>query len=164
MPLNAVAITAIISCFLSLVNIGDAVAFNGVISISIAGLFGSYLIASALLLYRRIEGTIQTPSDEDALTNTMGARLTWGPWRISGIFGIANNVFSCAYVVFVFFFSFWPHGAEVTPQTMNWAVLVTIVVLLFSMVYYAIWARRKYNGPIIETERQHQLLTVAPLS
>ncbi|KAI1137559.1 amino acid transporter [Hypoxylon sp. FL0543] len=150
-PIYSVITTAVIAIILSLVNIGDATAFNGVISISTAGLFGSYLVAASLLLYRRVTGGIRVATEDDVLTNTVGSSLTWGPWRLRGALGIANNVFSCIYLVFIFFFSFWPPSLEVTPQTMNYAVLVFGAVILFSMLYYAIWARKVYNGPIIES-------------
>jgi choline transport protein len=151
-PLYAVITTTTIAILLSLVNIGDAHAFHGVISISIAGLFGSYLITASLLLYRRCKGQIRNPNPDDELTNTIGTDLTWGPWRLRGMFGIANNIFSCVYLVFILFFSFWPAYKEVTPQNMNWAVLVTGAVLLFSMLYYAVWAKGVYSGPIVEHE------------
>lgn len=151
-PQYAVLTTTFVAIVLSLVNIGNATAFNGVISISVAGLFGSYLIAASLLLYRRLAGDIHqaAPEPEDDLTNTVGSGLTWGPWRLPGILGVANNVLSCAYLIFIFFFCFWPSYAEVTPQNMNYAVLVFVVVIVFSMLYYVTWARKTYTGPIIE--------------
>ncbi|KAH9999240.1 putative GABA permease [Xylariaceae sp. FL0662B] len=150
-PSYAVLVTIVIAILLSIVNIGDAIAFNGVISISIAGLFGSYLLAASLLLYRRLKGDIQLHNtNEDSLTNTIGSSLTWGPWRLPGAFGIANNLFSCVYIVYIFFFSFWPPLRDVTSQNFNWAVLVFPSVILFSMVYYSIWARNVYSGPIVE--------------
>lgn len=149
-PLYAVYTTTIIAIILSLVNIGDATAFNGVISISIAGLFGSYLMASSLLLYRRLRGQIRNPTPDDLLVNTDDSTLTWGPWRLPGLFGIANNAFTCSYLLFIFFFSFWPATREVTPAHMNWAVLVFVTVISFSVLYYVTWARRMYSGPIVE--------------
>ncbi|KAG8161212.1 hypothetical protein KVR01_009476 [Diaporthe batatas] len=149
-PLYSVLTTAIVAIILSLVNIGDATAFNGVISISIAGLFGSYLVAAGLLLYRRVRGQIRDPSPDDLHVNTIDSTLAWGPWRLPGLFGIVNNAFSCSYLLFVFFFSFWPATREVTPQTMNWAVLVFVAVISFSVLYYVTWARRVYSGPIVE--------------
>ncbi|KAI1500853.1 amino acid transporter [Biscogniauxia marginata] len=151
-PIYSVLTTALIAIILSLVNIGDTIAFNGVISITVAGLFGSYLVAASLLLYRRATGGIRTPAVDDGLTNTAGTGLTWGPWRLPGALGVANNVFACAYLGFILFFSFWPAFRDVTPQNMNYAVLVTGAVLLFSVLYYVVWARKVYTGPIIETE------------
>ncbi|KAI0964960.1 amino acid transporter-like protein [Xylaria arbuscula] len=149
-PRYAVIVTAFIAILLSLVNIGDATAFNGVISISIAGLFGSYFIAAALLLYRRTTGGIRVRQDDDVLVNTIGSTLTWGPWRLRGSLGIANNAFACSYLLYIFFFSFWPSVREVTAATFNYSVLVFGAVLLFSLIYYVGWARKVYTGPIVE--------------
>ncbi|KAI1124190.1 putative GABA permease [Nemania abortiva] len=151
-PNHAVLVTVIISIILSLVNIGNATAFNGVISISIAGLFGSYLVAAALLLYRRVTGAIHERQDDDTLTNTMDGNLTWGPWRLRGAFGTANNLFCCIYLLYVFFFSFWPPGKDVTPQNFNYAVLVFGTVVSFSVLYYVTWARKVYTGPVVEVD------------
>lgn len=150
LPRNAVLTATVIAAVLSLINIGDATAFNGVISISVAGLVGSYLIATSLLLYRRVTKGINEPDNSDSLTNTVGTKLTWGPWRLRGILGIANNTFTCCFLVFVLFFSFWPTVKDITPATMNWAVLVTVVVVVFCIVYYFIRARHEFEGPLIE--------------
>ncbi|KAI1337249.1 amino acid/polyamine transporter I [Xylariaceae sp. FL0016] len=152
-PVYCVMVTIAIAIILSLVNIGSATAFNGVISISVAGLFGSYLIAAALLLYHRVTGGIHLPNSEDLLTNTVGTSLTWGPWRLPKVLGIINNTLTCAYLIFVLFFSFWPSYSQVIPQNMNWSILVFGAVTLFSMVYYAFWARKTYQGPLIETSQ-----------
>ncbi|RYO79488.1 hypothetical protein DL766_009347 [Monosporascus sp. MC13-8B] len=149
-PRYAVLTSTVVAIILSIVNIGNETAFNGVISISIAGLFGSYLFAATLLLYRRITGGIRPLDANDELTNTVGKSITWGPWRLRGLFGVANNVSSCAYLSFIFFFSFWPSHRDVAPENMNWAVLVFVVVLIFSTLYYVFWARKVYRGPIIE--------------
>jgi choline transport protein len=138
------------------VNLGSTTAFNGVISLSIAGLFSSYLLTSSLLLYRRCTGAILPASeafetDTPSVTADGMVRVFWGPWRVPGVLGIANNVFACAYLAFVFFFSFWPSFAAVTPANMNWAILVTGATALLSAIYYFVWARKTYHGPVVET-------------
>jgi choline transport protein len=147
-PIYSVTATTVIACLLALVNIGSSTAFNGIVSISIAGLFSSYLLVSALLLYRRCSGAI-APADQAASPD---AQLVWGPWRIPGVLGMANNLFACIYLTFVFIFSFWPSFSEVTPQTMNYSILVTGFVAIFSTLYYIFWARKTYDGPIVEVE------------
>ncbi|KAI0100862.1 amino acid/polyamine transporter I, partial [Nemania sp. FL0031] len=149
-PFNAVLTTAVLSIILSLINIGDVTAFNGVISISIAGLLGSYLIAACVLLYRRLTGGIRGPNDDDKEVNRIGSELSWGPWHIRGVVGVMINILAIAFLIFFLFFSFWPTSRMVTPQNFNWAVLATGVVLSFSVIYYFIWARKVYTGPIIE--------------
>ncbi|KAL6704918.1 hypothetical protein ACN47E_007463 [Coniothyrium glycines] len=159
-PVYAVATTSLIACLLALVNIGSMAAFNGVISVAIAGLFSSYLLTSSLLLYRRCTGGI-LPANESFDENTPSTlpdgtfRPTWGPWRVPGAIGIANNVFACAYLTFVFFFSFWPSFAEVVPANMNWSVLVTGFIAVFSAVYYLVWAKHTYHGPVVDISPQY---------
>lgn len=159
-PVNAVAFTSLIASLLALINIGSTSAFNGVISVAIAGLFSSYLLTSSLLLYRRCTGAISISRETSDLGTSCVAidgkvRAIWGPWRIPGALGIANNAFACIYLIFVFFFSFWPSYAQVTPATMNWAILVTGAIALFSTTYYLVWARKIYQGPVIETNGEH---------
>ena len=74
----------------------------------------------------------------------------WGPWRIPGVYGIINNVFACIYVIVTIFFSLWPPGQPVDARSMNYSVLVTGVVAMSSVVYYFVWAKREYKGPVIE--------------
>ncbi|KJZ76459.1 hypothetical protein HIM_04188 [Hirsutella minnesotensis 3608] len=149
-PSYAVLTTALIAILLSLVNFGGKAAFNGVISISIAGLFGSYLFAAVLLLYRRLRGDIYPADPSLDLTNTVGTRLTWGPWYLKGALGTANNIFSCIYLCFILFFSFWPGDSQVNLENMNWSILVTTLVVILSTLYYLGWARKTYTGPVIE--------------
>ncbi|KAF1925891.1 amino acid transporter [Didymella exigua CBS 183.55] len=154
-PVNAVAATSIIAALLALINIGSTTAFNGVISVSIAGLFASYLLTSCLLLYRRCTGAILPSSAAfdnvtPSVTDDGMVRAFWGPWKIPGALGIVNNAFACLYLAFVFFFSFWPSFKEVTVADMNWSILVTGAIALLSAVYYMVWARNTYHGPVVE--------------
>lgn len=50
----------------------------------------------------------------------------------------------------VVFFSFWPTQRPVTAANMNYAVLITGAIVIISLVYYLVWARRVYTGPVVE--------------
>ncbi|KAF7552855.1 hypothetical protein G7Z17_g4037 [Cylindrodendrum hubeiense] len=150
-PFWAVVVTSTISILLSFINIGSPVAFQNVTSLSISCLYGSYLIAAVLLLYRRTTNGFSLPDSElPALANTTGAELVWGPFHLPGAFGIANNVLTICYLVVVGFFSFWPSVLNPTPDMMNYSVVVTGFVFIFSVIYYLVWAKKEYNGPLIE--------------
>ncbi|KAH6886871.1 amino acid/polyamine transporter I [Thelonectria olida] len=151
-PVWAVAVTTVISVLLSLINIGSPVAFQNVTSLSISCLYGSYLIAAILLLYRRTTKGFTMPgtSDLPALANTTGAELVWGPFHLPGAFGVANNIFAICYLIVIGFFSFWPPVLNPSPALMNYSVLVTGFVAIFSVVYYFVWAKKDYNGPVVE--------------
>ncbi|WAO97123.1 Hypothetical protein NCS54_01483200 [Fusarium falciforme] len=151
-PVWAVAVTTTISVLLSLINLGSPIAFMNVTSLSISCLYASYLLAAILLLYRRTTKGFALPATSDlpALANTTGAELVWGPFHLPGAFGIANNIFTICYLAVVGFFSFWPPVLNPTPDMMNYSVLVTGSVAIFSVAYYFVQARKDYNGPVVE--------------
>ncbi len=80
------------------------------------------------------------------------AALVWGPFHIPGILGIINNTYACLYMVFVIFWSVWPPATPVTASTMNYSVLVTGGVIIFSVVWYWVRGRKEYEGPLIDDE------------
>ncbi|KAF2008017.1 putative GABA transporter [Amniculicola lignicola CBS 123094] len=133
-PLVSIGITATITCLLSLINIGSATVFNAIVSLTVAGFFGSYLIPFSLFLYTRI----YHPS-----------RLTPGPWSL-GRWGVFVNAFAILWSVLVMFFSFWPTMIPVTPLTMNWSCLLWGATMIFAGIFWVLHGRRVYEGPVIE--------------
>ncbi|PCG90379.1 hypothetical protein PENOC_102330 [Penicillium occitanis (nom. inval.)] len=53
-PVNAIALSCIISCLLSLINIGSLTAFNAIISLNVAALMYTYIISISCVIYRKI--------------------------------------------------------------------------------------------------------------
>ncbi|KAF2832742.1 amino acid transporter-like protein [Ophiobolus disseminans] len=134
-PLAAVLGTAGVSCSLSLINIGSATVFNAVVSLTVAGLLGSYLIPFSLFFYKRIK---------------YPAQLTPGPWSL-GRYGVWVNGFAIAWCVVVMFFSFWPASVPVEPVNMNWSVVLWSAVILFALGFWGLHGRKVYKGPVFET-------------
>lgn len=151
-PIFAVFLTTTVACLLGLINIGSSVAFNDVISLSINGLYSSYLICCVLLLYRRYKGHITRAFDDVANPDHMGSikKLAWGPFRIPGVPGIAINTMAVLYLIITLFFSFWPPATPTTPSTMNFSVLMIGTVVIFSIGYYVLFAHKVYVGPLME--------------
>ena len=153
-PLYAVVITSSIACLIGLINLGSSTAFNDVISLSVSSLFASYIISEVLLLWRRCTGAIRSPNSLSSTTSPDSAgeanQLVWGPFHLPGIFGILVNAFAIIFGLIIFFFSFWPVATPVDAAHMNFSVLMTGFVALFAILYYVIWARKSYKGPIVE--------------
>lgn len=164
----AIALVVTIPCLLALIYIGSSTVFEDLVSLSTSGLYFSYLIPCSLLLWRRTTGQIQSHNpvydDEHSLSasqelsqsiennddKVVQPPLQWGPWRVPGLLGIINNVLACLYILFVLFWSFWPPLTPTTAQNMNYSVLMTGVVIGFSIVYYYVWGKAQYKGPLIE--------------
>ncbi|KAM5455668.1 hypothetical protein MaudCBS49596_001569 [Microsporum audouinii] len=155
-PLISILVTAAITILLSLIVIGSTTAFNIIVSLTVACLYISYLLATAMLLYHRCKGNVSYPSSDNitgpTLANTTGARLVWGPWHVRGAVGIATNVFGCIYLTVILIFSFFPADAIPTAGSMNYSVVIWAFVIVFSIVYYLTYARRVYDGPVVEVD------------
>lgn len=211
-PVIATGVVTACAVALTLIYIGSPVAFNDVISLTITGFYGSYLVPASLLLYRRVKGEIlphramlegEDPSpdlrpepetavesvfvsdptidatdiekpkgetslppsvapdssmphnptpveDDNHLVAYVPSQLYWGPWKVPGLLGIINNAYACLYMVFVIFWSVWPPETPVNPTTMNYSVLVTGGVILFSIFWYYVRGRKEYRGPLLE--------------
>ncbi|KAF4634826.1 hypothetical protein G7Y89_g3275 [Cudoniella acicularis] len=150
-PLIAILVAFTLAALLGLINLGSTTAFNDVIALAIEGLFTTYLLPCGLLLYRRLRGEIGDSANNDEM-GTSKTLYTWGPWRVTGLAGILINIFTCIYLVIVCFFSFWPAVLPVTAVNMNYSQLVWGAVILCSMAYYMVKARKVYTGPIVEID------------
>ncbi|KAL8831999.1 MAG: hypothetical protein Q9170_005061 [Blastenia crenularia] len=154
-PITAVATTAFISVLLTLIGIGSSVAFNDIISITVVGLYASYLVAIVLLLWRRVTGAIRPANEsplETTIVNAPNSTLTWGPFKMPHLLGIIVNIIAIVYTIIVFLFSFWPPMTPVTKSTMNYSSLVFGFVIVVSVGWYATVARKFYKGPVVEIE------------
>lgn len=153
--MTAVGTTTTISALLALIGIGSSVAFNDIISISVVGLYASYLVATILLLWRRVTGSIRPASEspiESTIVNAPNSILAWGPFKMPRVIGALVNCFAIAYMIIVFIFAFWPPALPVGPATMNYACLVFGGTVLLSVFWYIVHARKLYKGPIVEIE------------
>ena len=153
-PQNAIFCGTAFSALLGLISIGSPVAFQDLLSLTIAALYGSYFIACFGLLCRRIQGKIRLPEEGNVehvnLPGSAG-NLVWGPFRLPGIIGTIINIWACLYLAVVCFFCFWPTETPVTVSSMNYTVLVFGIVTILSTTYYVLWARKTFEGPVIET-------------
>ena len=134
-PVVSIGVTTLVSVLLSLINIGSTTVFNAVVSLSVSGFFGSYIIPFSLLLFKRIKSPEQLPR----------APYSLGKW------GVPINAFAIGWSVLVLFFSFWPQNIPVTPVNMNWSVLLWGAVNIFAIVFWVAHGRKVYKGPIVET-------------
>ncbi|KAH8425073.1 putative GABA permease [Aspergillus melleus] len=151
LPTYSILLTMTVCSLLGLINIGSAVALNGVLSMAVSGLYLSYLTVGSLLLYRRCTNAIARINDSaDETVNVPGAKLVWGPFHVPGILGVLINAFAVIYMIIVVFFSFWPTEIPVNKENMNFSVVGTVGVVILAVLYYVLRARKVYQGPVME--------------
>ncbi|RYN36518.1 hypothetical protein AA0119_g4934 [Alternaria tenuissima] len=134
-PLSAIAVTSVFLILIGLLNIGSTTAFNAIVSLGTVALYISYLMPIVLIFYRRIA----RPSS-----------LLYGPFRL-GKLGIAINLVSIVYTVYVSIFLLFPPYQPVTAQNMNYAPVVLGGVLILSAVWWFIKGKNEFVGPVMDT-------------
>lgn len=146
----AIVVMAGVSCLIGLINIGSATAFNAVISLGVSSLYASYVLTEAFLLWHRVRGNVRHPS-QMAGSTWHANELVWGPFHVPGIWGVLLNAYGVGYGIIVIIFSFFPTTANPNAAQMNYSCLLTGSVMLFAVIYYYIYARKVYTGPVVET-------------
>lgn len=124
-------VTLLCTTLLSLIIIGSTIAFNVITSLGQLGLVSSYIIVIACIFAKRIKGEALLPS------------------RFSlGRFGLLVNGIALCFLALAFIFLFFPAAPNPTPESMNWSCLLFGFILGFSLVYYYVWGRHNYVGPV----------------
>ncbi|RAL08248.1 amino acid transporter [Aspergillus homomorphus CBS 101889] len=145
-PFHSICVIVIAAGLIGLINIGSSVVLSIVLSLLMEAFFFSYIIPLSLLLYRRVKGHISEPQQGG------NKGFVWGPFRVRGWLGIANNIFALVFSGFVVIFGFWPASSHPTPSHMNYSVAIFGGVLILAVVYYLGWGRKHYMGPLAEVE------------
>ena len=133
LPLVSIGICVIVNVLLALINIGSSAAFNAFTSVAVAAFYVSFIISAVVLLRRRLAA----------------AKLPYGPFNM-GRYSIPVTVFAIAYSLIGAFFSLWPQDAHPSLKDMNWSVVIFAGMLVFSIFYWFVAARKTYTGPVVE--------------
>ena len=136
-PVNAIGLSCIISCALSLINIGSETAFNAIISLNVAALMYTYIISISCVIYRKIWHPDTLPP----------RRWDMGRW------GLAVNIIGLLYCCFALFWSLWPSDVHVTLENFNWSVVIFVGVFIISLGMYIVKGRKEYVGPSVIVQK-----------
>ena len=135
LPLWSIGLSTLISLLLALIHIGSTQAFSALISVIIAGYYSAFSLSAGVLLHKRL--------------TTSSEHMNYGPYQL----GRAGNpiiILSLVYSIIGIFFSFWPASVDVTPLTMNYSIVVFGGVTIFCMIFWVVYGRKVYTGPILE--------------
>jgi choline transport protein len=121
----------VIVCLLALINLGSSVAFNAIVSLGVAALLASYIVSISCLRIKRWRDEPLPPAR----------------WSM-GKFASSVETAAILFLVVVWVFTFFPLTKQVTLQTMNWSSAIFSGVVMMALVYYFVYARRIYVGPV----------------
>ena len=136
-PLPAVTVSLLISALLSLINIGSSVALNAITSLGAVAVLVSYYLTIGCIVYRRLSGRA-----------LLARRWSLGSW------GLVINLAALGFLTPLIFFLTWPLATPVTAATMNWSSVMLVGTLIIAMIYYVVWARKEYVGPVMYVQRE----------
>ncbi|KAF5868527.1 putative amino acid transporter protein [Botrytis fragariae] len=134
-PLRAVCVSIVVSCLLSLINLGSAFALNAINSLGVVSILSSYYITISCLIWRRTQGPLPNRR-----------------WSL-GKYGMAINIGALMFLTPFWFFAFWPLTLPVTLENMNWSSVMFVGAFSISLIYYYFKARHVYKGPMVLVKR-----------
>lgn len=135
-PVNAVLVTLFFTTLLCLIIIGSTIAFNVITSLGQVGLVSSYFIAIACIARKRI----------------LGEPLLPGRFSL-GKLGLPVNIIALCFLTVAFIFLYFPVAPHPNAQTMNWSSLMYGGIIGISLIYYYVWGRHVYVGPVEYVKR-----------
>lgn len=132
-PVRMVVLVSVLQALLGLLYLGSTTAFNAVLSMSILGMYASYLLPIVFMLAQRCR---RDP-----------ASVPRGVFRLGHVGGFITNVASVLWLVFAMIFSTFPSYEPVDKRNMNYSVVVMSGWLLFGVVYYYAGGKGRYVEP-----------------
>lgn len=129
-PFNAIMVTSGFIIALSTIGLGSAVAFNALISLLMFALVFTYTVSISCLVWRRL----------------YGEPLPYATFSL-GRLGIYVNIATLFYCAYLLIWIPWPQNTPVVANTFNWAIVEFFAIMILSLGYYFVHAKKHYQGP-----------------
>lgn len=136
-PVRAVVIVTVLQMLLGFIYLGNSTAFNAVLAMAVLGLYASYLIP---IVYFMVYGRPKFTARD------------YGVFKLPKSLGLALNLLSCAWLILAMVFSTFPIFMPVTPQNMNYSIVVMVGWVVLGGVYYLVSGRRKFEVPVVDRD------------
>lgn len=128
-PLLALTLVTVIEMLLGLINLGSSSAFTAFASVGVIALSVGYLVPIAQSLF-------------SGRKEVRHAR-----WNCGTVIGTASNVVAVAWIVFQLFLFSMPQVLPVDEVSMNYGSVVLVGFAVISLIWYAVWGRKVFDGP-----------------
>ena len=127
-PVRSVWLPIAIVMILALLNIGSSIAFSVIVALSTLGLYQSYLMAIACMIWARFQGRVE-PSG----------------WSF-GRYGVFINVFAVIYSAYIMIFLCFPAFLPINGASMSYALPINAFVQLVALGWWFLWAKKNWKG------------------
>ena len=134
-PVRSIWLSIAVVCVLSLLNLAGYIAFSVIIALSTFGLYQSYFIAIACMLYARLSGKFD-----------ISATASWSLGKAGG----PVNMCALVYSLYMGIWLVTPASLPIDGSTMNYALPINAFVVLAAMGAWFVWAKDKWTGLNLE--------------
>jgi choline transport protein len=139
-PVRMILVVSFLQMLLGLIYLGSSTAFNAVLSMAILGMYASYFSPIFFMLIYGRRSSAQVVRGLGAGMFNLGSR--WGP---------VINVIALSWLILAMVFSTFPTVEPVTPDNMNYCIVVTMGWMFIGGVYYyLLGGKRRFAGPVVE--------------
>jgi hypothetical protein len=140
-PLHSVWLVVFLCCCLNLIGLGSVETITSIFNITAPALDCSYMAVIALRLYYADHLGLKT--------------LRKGPFTL-GRYQKPINYVALAWVAYVTVVLLFPTVNPVTPQNMNYPVVVAAGIARIALGWWWLGARKTYVGPRVEEHNEGQ--------
>lgn len=137
-PLNSLILSTVVCALLGLIYLGNAAAFNAFTGVATICLGCSYAFPVACSLVR-------------------GRKLVRNAPYSLGKFGFVINMITVVWITFSIILFCMPTAIPVTAASMNYASVVFAGFSAIAALWYAVNARKHYQGPVVSRVKREDL-------
>ncbi|KAH7318941.1 amino acid transporter-like protein [Rhexocercosporidium sp. MPI-PUGE-AT-0058] len=133
-PVRSVVLVTVAQMILGFIYLVNSTAFNAILSMSILGMYASYLLP---IVYMALYGRRNLGSGE------------YGPFKLGKSLGPAVNIAAICWLLVAIVFSTFPSVQPVTTENMNYAIAVMGGWVVAGAAFFFVSGKRTYSGPKI---------------
>ncbi|KAJ5588033.1 Amino acid/polyamine transporter I [Penicillium hordei] len=139
-PVHMVLAVGLLQMLLGFIYLGSSTAFNAVLSMAILGMYASYISPIVfMLIYGRRKSA---PIFHGLGSGSFNLGPRWGP---------VVNIAAILWLLMGMVFSTFPTVEPVTPENMNYCIVVTMGWMIIGGVYYyLLGGKKQFTGPVVE--------------
>ncbi|KAL4929505.1 GABA permease [Aspergillus undulatus] len=135
-PMRMILMVCLLQMLLGLLYLASSTAFNAVLSMAVFGMYASCLFPISFMLVHRY-------------SNTGRHSGLLGTFALGRVPGAVVNIVSALWLVLAMVFSTFPTLQPVTPDNMNYCVVVTMGwVAIGAVYYYLLGGKKQFQGPL----------------
>ncbi|KAM0692694.1 hypothetical protein Q7P36_007249 [Cladosporium allicinum] len=138
-PINSITVTLAFNILITMIILGSPVAFFTLGTLAGSALYASYLICIGCMVSRRLSGEPLPPSR----------------FNLGKKFGMFCNLMAMCFQSMFFIFMFFPVAPNPDGPNFNWSLAIFGVTVIWAVVYYHLWGKKTYVGPVMYIKRSN---------